>query len=125
MNRLPARRAVVTGGASGIGLGVVRRLLQADMSVFAVDRNHDGLAAAEQLGAHGITLDVTDSESRKRLVQTVGEIDYLVNSAGMIRVSPIRDVDIHQWRQLFAVNAESVFFITQNSWQQFNREVPS
>lgn len=110
---MSARRAVVTGGASGIGLAVVRRLLQADVSVIAVDSNHDGLAAAEQLGARGITLDVTDFEGRKRLVQAVGEIDYLVNAAGIIKVSTIAEVDVQQWRQLFAVNAEAVFFLTQ------------
>lgn len=107
------RRAVVTGGASGIGLAVVRRLLQDGTSVMAVDRNEQGLAAAKGVGAETIVVDVTDAADRKRLVQSAGEIDYLVNAAGIIKVSAIEAVEARHWRDQFAVNAEAVFFLSQ------------
>ena len=107
------RRAVVTGGASGIGLAVVRRFLEDGTSVMAVDRNEPGLAAAKRIGAVTMAADVTDPADRKRLVELTGEIDYLVNAAGIIKVSAIEAVEAKDWRDQFAVNAEAVFFLTQ------------
>jgi NAD(P)-dependent dehydrogenase (short-subunit alcohol dehydrogenase family) len=107
------RRAVVTGGASGIGLAVVRRLLQDGTAVVAVDRNQEGLATARKLGAQPEGVDVTDAADRKRLVESAGEIDYLVNAAGIIKVSAIEAVEPRHWRDQFAVNAEAIFFVTQ------------
>jgi NAD(P)-dependent dehydrogenase (short-subunit alcohol dehydrogenase family) len=107
------RRAVVTGGASGIGLAVVRRLLQDGTAVIAVDRNEDGLATVRALGAQPEVVDVTEAADRKRLIESAGEIDYLVNAAGIIKVSAIEAVEPRQWRDQFAVNAEAIFFVTQ------------
>lgn len=110
---MAVRRAVVTGGASGIGLAVVRRLLQDGVSVIAVDRNEQGLAPAKGIGAQTMAIDVTEPADRNRLVQVAGQVDYLVHAAGIIQVSAIEEVEARHWRDQFAVNAEAVFFLTQ------------
>jgi len=113
MRELAAKVAVVTGGASGIGRAVVRRLLATGASVLAVDINGPALAEVAIEGAETLQADVADPDARRRILETAGETDYLVNAAGIVRVSPLADVDKRQWDEIFAVNAEAVFFLCQ------------
>lgn len=107
------KRAVVTGAASGIGNAVARRLLDEGCEVLAVDIDAGRLAA---LGAEGCTtraVDVGDPDQRQALAEAADGFDYLVNSAGIIRIKPILEVTVEEWRQVQTVNAESVFFLCQ------------
>ena len=108
-----ARKAVVTGAASGIGLAVARRLLANDIAVVGTDVNETGLADLQREGAQTVTADISDLKGRSAVVQFAGEVDYLVNAAGIVRVGPIREVALDEWRSLFAVNVESIFFLMQ------------
>jgi NAD(P)-dependent dehydrogenase (short-subunit alcohol dehydrogenase family) len=87
---IPGTVALVTGGASGIGLGIARRLLGAGARVAIADNNPEWLAeAVAELGpdARGFELDVTDRAGWDRMKTTVesafGPVDILVNNAGI------------------------------------------
>ena len=113
MSGANGRRAVVTGAASGIGYAVVERLLAEGASVLAVDINGAGMAPLAQAGAETIVASVADEADRHRIADAAGEIDYLVNSAGILFVKSIWDVSVEEWRRLYEVNVEGMFFVTQ------------
>ena len=107
------RRAVVTGAASGIGRATVRRLLQEGNEVVAVDRAGEGLDALAAGGASIVAADLVREDDRARVCDAGDGADYLVNSAGIMRVSPILEVTPAEWREVLAINAEAVFFLCQ------------
>lgn len=107
------RRAVVTGAASGIGMAVTLRLLKEGVSVLAVDINEQGLASARAAGADCMGIDVGDPAQRSTLIDAADGIDHLVNAAGIIRLKPIFELDVNDWRDVMRINAESTFFLCQ------------
>lgn len=107
------RRAVVTGAASGIGLAVALKLLSQGCTVLAADINRDGLRAVEAAGADTMVVDVGDADARQALISAGDGIDYLVNAAGIIRIKPIFELTVDEWRDIMRINAESTFFLCQ------------
>ncbi|MCB1486224.1 MAG: SDR family oxidoreductase [Bauldia sp.] len=107
------KRAVVTGAASGIGNAVARRLVAEGCSVLAVDLDGDRLAALAAEGCETRVVDVADPAAREALAASVEGYDYLVNSAGIIRIKPIFELTVEEWRRVQTVNSESVFFLCQ------------
>jgi NAD(P)-dependent dehydrogenase (short-subunit alcohol dehydrogenase family) len=103
-----ARRAVVTGAASGIGRAAARRLVREGVHVLAVDLRDPGLERSESF-----VCDVADPTERERLIEAAHGIDYLVNGAGVIELKPIWEFTVGDWRRIQTVNAESVFFLCQ------------
>jgi NAD(P)-dependent dehydrogenase (short-subunit alcohol dehydrogenase family) len=109
-----SKTAVVTGAASGIGNAVLHLLLARHVGVIAVDVDQDALDdLAGTPAVKTIAVDLADAKQRDSLSEEAGEVDYLVNCAGLIRLAPIASFDLESWRQIFAVNAEAVFFLTQ------------
>jgi NAD(P)-dependent dehydrogenase (short-subunit alcohol dehydrogenase family) len=108
-----SRRAVVTGAASGIGEAVARRLLAESVEVVGADRDEAGLARLAAQGARTLAVDLALPEDRARVVEAADGGDYLVNAAGIIRLQPIFETTLDDWRDIFAVNAEAVFFLCQ------------
>jgi NAD(P)-dependent dehydrogenase (short-subunit alcohol dehydrogenase family) len=114
--RLQDRTAIVTGGASGIGLAAVRRFAQEGASVVVVDMDDDrGGAAADEVGGTYVHCDVTDAEQVEtmvaRAVETYGGVDVAFNNAG---ISPpdddsILDTGLDAWRRVQEVNLTSVY----------------
>jgi NAD(P)-dependent dehydrogenase (short-subunit alcohol dehydrogenase family) len=89
------RTALITGGASGLGAAAARRLREAGVRVITVDLG-DG---AE------ITADVTDVVRLQQVTDTIGPVDILVNSAGIVGPGvPLLDTTPEQWRQVLEVN---------------------
>jgi NAD(P)-dependent dehydrogenase (short-subunit alcohol dehydrogenase family) len=108
-----SKRAVVTGAARGIGNAAARRLLDEGVEVLAVDLDEDGMAALGQAGAVTLAADVA-SEAGCAAIAAAGDgADYLVNSAGIIRLRSIFETSRDDWRSIMAVNAESIFFLCQ------------
>ena len=106
-------QAMVTGAASGIGQAAARRLLDEGCSVVAVDINESGLDQISAEGARPLVADLADLDDRERVI-TAGEgIDYLVNAAGIIRLNPLADFTVDDWRDIFTINAEAIFFLCQ------------
>jgi len=107
------RRAVVTGAASGIGEAVAMRLLDDGVDVVAVDRDAAGLERVARRGAHTLASDLARAEGRADVIAASEGCDYLVNAAGIIRLLPIFEARSQDWNDIFAVNAEAVFFLCQ------------
>jgi len=111
---LAGRRAVVTGAASGIGRATAELLLSRGATVFAVDlRVSDALEELADRGARALACDVTSAEDRRSLAELTSASDFLVNSAGVIRLPALEDASEDDWELLFAVNAKAVFFLCQ------------
>jgi 2-dehydro-3-deoxy-L-rhamnonate dehydrogenase (NAD+) len=120
MNRydFEGRRAVVTGGAAGIGLAVAARLAGGGAQIALWDRDPDGLASAAcTLGAMASThvVDVADAENVKRAAdqtaKALGGIDVLVCSAGV--TGPNVDTwsyPVEEWRRVFDINVHGLFY---------------
>ena len=113
------RVAVVTGGASGLGLSICRHLAQHERSVAVLDR--DGAAAeaaAESLratGAHAIAhgVDVSDREEVDRAFDAVrtalGPIEILITSAAISGFVPFESITLDDWSRTIAVNLTGTF----------------
>ena len=105
--------AVVTGAASGIGRATALRLLREGVAVVAVDIDEPGLMTAAGAGARPLVADLGTEEGCAAVVEAGAGGDYLVNAAAIIRLQPLLEVTRQDWRDLFRINAESVFFLCQ------------
>lgn len=115
--RFAGRTAVITGGASGLGLAVARRLVAEGGAVALWDLNADQLAAAsaELGGAHVEPLDVSDAEAVARAAETsavaLGKIDILICSAGITgATAPVADFPLDSWRRVIDINLNGLFY---------------
>jgi NAD(P)-dependent dehydrogenase (short-subunit alcohol dehydrogenase family) len=116
MNRLEGRVALITGGASGIGLASAQRLASEGATVVVVDMNAvAGATVATELGGLFVAADVTSPEDNERMYatafQTYGRVDIAFHNAG---ISPPDDDSIlvtglDAWRRVQEVNLTSVF----------------
>lgn len=110
---LQGRRAVITGGAQGIGFATAARFLASGAEVVLWDVNGDALAKAVAelgAGASGVTLDLTDEAAVSAAAKAAGAIDILVNNAGITGGNAKTwDLDPAVWRQVMAVNLEAPF----------------
>jgi 2-hydroxycyclohexanecarboxyl-CoA dehydrogenase len=113
--RLGGRRALVTGGASGIGAAIAVRLAAEGADVVIGDIDADGAKVqADTIGGTGVRLDVTDLASAQAVVTDAGPFDILVNNAGIDHAGHFfGNVTPEQWRRIIAVNLEGVFACTQ------------
>jgi NAD(P)-dependent dehydrogenase (short-subunit alcohol dehydrogenase family) len=113
MQNLAGKTALVTGGASGIGLGISRALLAAGMNVAFGDVQEDALRSAlETLGGGerllASTLDVTDREAYAAFADAVeerfGPIHLLANNAGVVVSGPVEQASFSDWDWVIDVN---------------------
>jgi NAD(P)-dependent dehydrogenase (short-subunit alcohol dehydrogenase family) len=107
-------RVVVTGAGSGIGKAVALLLRERGCEVVAVDVNEASLGDAAAAGAEPVTCDVTSIADRARLLEVAGEVDGLVNAAGIIRLLPVADVTDADWDAILAVNVKGLFFLARD-----------
>jgi NAD(P)-dependent dehydrogenase (short-subunit alcohol dehydrogenase family) len=97
---MTVRRAVVTGGMSGLGAATAARLAADGVEVVTVDLSPEA----------DITLDVSDGAAVQRVAGEIGAVDILVNSAGIVGPNkPLWEVADDEWQQTFAVNVTGTF----------------
>jgi 2-hydroxycyclohexanecarboxyl-CoA dehydrogenase len=112
--RLEGRKALVTGGASGIGAATSRRLAAEGAEVWIGDLNEEGAAeVAAEISGHAVKLDVTDPESAKAAVESAGgTLEILINNAGMDEFGFFGETTPDQWQRVIAVNLVGVMACT-------------
>ena len=109
---LAGKRALVTGGSKGIGRAIAQELARAGATVVVGYRS--GKDEAEQLateiGGEAVQADVSSPEDAKRLVDEAGDIDVLVNNAGLTRDGLLARMSDDDWRTVLDTNLSSVFY---------------
>jgi len=118
--RLKGKVCVVTGGARGIGKGIVETFAREGAErVWALDVNGVELPALEKEvpAARGVAVDVTDSAAVNAVVERIksesGRIDVLVNNAGITRDALIQKMTDAEWAAVLSVNLTGVFYVTR------------
>lgn len=116
MGRVDGKIALITGGASGIGLAAARLLLDEGATVVLTDRDEAAAAAARNALGHRVKfhlLDVTREDPWIAVTEAVlaefGRIDVLVNSAGVALLKDVEATTLDDWRALMAVNLDGTF----------------
>jgi NAD(P)-dependent dehydrogenase (short-subunit alcohol dehydrogenase family) len=118
MYTLHGRAGLVTGAGGGIGREIARRLAREGMGVAVLDR--DGAAAqaaASEIGGFAVTADVTSEDEVSRAVEAVlarfGQIDALVNNAGIAWMGPALEMPLDALQAMLRVNVEGVFIVSR------------
>ena len=109
---LEGKTALVTGASKGIGRAVAQSLAAAGATVVLGYRSgaDEAEALAAELGGRAIQADVSDADQAKRLVEEAGDIDVLVNNAGVTRDGLIARMPDDDWRTVLETNLSSVFY---------------
>lgn len=116
MNRVAGKVAIITGAASGMGRADARILAAEGASVVVADLNEvDGQAVADEIGDKAVfmLLNVADEDNWKTViaatVEKFGQLDILINNAGIIALGTIVDTELESWRLVNSVNSDGVF----------------
>ena len=104
MKGLAGKRVVVTGGSSGIGAATAQRLRDEGAEVIVLARNP---------GPGGIACDVSDRDQVQQAFELVGDLDVLVNNAGLSVRNPALDIAAEQWDEVVATNLSGAFWAAQ------------
>ena len=115
MQSLEDQHAIVTGGATGIGLAIAKSLASAGARVTIASRNIERASAiaAELDGVTGARLDVADPASIAAAFDAAGPVDILVNNAGVAYSAPFDRTTLEQWTDSIAVNLTGTFLCAQ------------
>lgn len=107
------RVAIVTGGSSGIGLAIGRRLVVDGYDVVLTARTADKLsAAADGIGARALAADSTDPAAFAAVVEEAGRVDLLVHAAGVMTGTFVRKESLETFESVLRTNLTSAFVVT-------------
>lgn len=119
---ISGKTAVVTGGAMGIGFGIVSRFVAAGANVLVADLDGE-LAGERAAGLHGpgkavsIAIDVSADDAGERLVDECiayfGSVDILVNNAGIYPMTPMLDLSREAWQRVVDINLTGMAFVSK------------
>ncbi|WP_402844214.1 SDR family NAD(P)-dependent oxidoreductase [Microbacterium sp. GXS0129] len=122
--RLENKKAIVTGGAGGIGRATCLALAAEGADVAVVDLNTEAAeaVAAEIRAAGGIAIaigaDVSQEADIRRVVETVvaefGTVNVAFNNAGIIRRSTAEEIDVDEWDLVFGVNVRAIYLMCKH-----------
>ncbi|WP_417810761.1 SDR family NAD(P)-dependent oxidoreductase [Thalassospira alkalitolerans] len=111
--------ALITGAARGIGLGTTHLFIELGWRVAMIDRDRDELRAASRdiANAKPFEYDVSIPEQVDCMIDDVltefGQIDAVVNNAGVADFLPVGETDFAAWRQIMETNLDGVFLVSQ------------
>ena len=120
---LQGKRAIITGGAKGLGLGMTVALCEAGAEVVIISSSEAALVKAEQLcergfRVHGLKADLADTEQvelvfNKALNLLENRLDIFINNAGIIRRHKSEEFPLSDWQEVINLNLNSVFQLCQ------------
>lgn len=111
--------ALVTGGGTGIGAAIARRLAASGMKVTVLGRRREPLerVCAESAGIAAVIADITRKEEVAAALVAArakfGPVHVLVNNAGMAMPAPLEKISLDDWQQVLAVNLTGTFICTR------------
>ena len=121
--RLEGRKAIVTGGASGIGAAIVEAFLQEGAAVAVADLTEPGgttaaeSASGDKAQPFFVSVDVSDHVSIEAMVaeavDRLGGLDILVNNAGIGTPGKLMDTEYDDWNRMIAVNLTGTFLVSK------------
>ncbi|NKE58185.1 SDR family oxidoreductase [Lentzea sp. PSKA42] len=115
---LAGKKALVTGATSGIGRSIAVKLAEAGATVYVSGRRaelgKETVELIEKAGGtgHFIVADVANIDDVRKLAQEVGEVDVLVNNAGIFPFSTTPEQSLDSYQQVFDVNVRGTYFLT-------------
>jgi 3-hydroxybutyrate dehydrogenase len=110
---LSGRRAMITGGASGIGRACAVRLSAAGAAVIVVDRDAQAAeAVASEVGGTAVAIDLTDLDAIDRLDL---DVDILVNNAGLQHVAPVHEFPVDRFSYILRLMLEAPFRLVRGA----------
>ncbi|SMQ17157.1 NAD(P)-dependent dehydrogenase, short-chain alcohol dehydrogenase family [Streptomyces sp. Ag82_O1-12] len=117
-NELRDKKALVTGATSGIGRAIAVKLAEAGATVYVTGRRaelgKETVELIEQAGGtgHFVVADVANIDDVRRLAEEVGEVDVLVNNAGIFPFSTTPEQSLDSYEQVFDINVRASYFLT-------------
>lgn len=122
----PLKTAIVTGGASGIGLALCKQLAAKNMFVVITDiHTAQGEELAKEIAREGgqarfVPLDVTEASQVRNVIQATadefGRLDYLFNNAGISMYGEFQDMSLDDWSKIVTVNFWGVLYGTHAAY---------
>ena len=129
MENLTGKRALVTGGARGLGRAIAAALVKEGVHVAITGRNEMALKqAVAELSVSGTAVtyavfDVADHAAVEREIQQLnhsfGNFDILINNAGISSFASVADMDVADWTEIIQVNLLGTYFVTKAMLPQF------
>lgn len=121
---MTAKHALVTGGGSGIGLAVARRLSDDGLRVTVSGRTEQKLADS---GFAYVVMDVGDERQVSAAFASIDPVDVLVSNAGQAKTAPVLKTPLSLWQEMLAVNLTGAFLcaragipgMTERGWGRF------
>jgi len=113
------KRALVTGAGKGIGREICMQLARSGAYVVAISRTQSDLASLKREldkfgnGSQVIAIDLAQIEDTRSALESVGDVDLLVNNAGVTRLAPFVDATLEDWDSVMNTNLRSVFVVSQ------------
>jgi len=116
--------ALVTGGSSGIGYGIAKSLIESGAKVAITGRDKKKLdEAAQALGAHAIHADVSKEadavRSMREVLEKFGDLDILINNAGLGSFKKLVDFDLASFERTFATNVTGAMLMAREAAKHF------
>jgi len=118
MTRFAGRRALVTGGASGIGRATAEIIAEGGASLCLLDRASEVADVAGEVAASWVVADVRQPDDVALSVATAesalgGAVDLLVNAAGIYRIGPVLELDAEEWDEVLDVNLRGSWLVAR------------